>query len=270
MADIFWGLICKRQLLFSNLQIKMKIKFLFILTLIFITIGCNKSDTNPTSQKAQDVNETIDTTVVNEERVVDNDKPKKDFIPKGYVVYSEFFGDLNKDGVDDCVLIIKDTKPENIVTNRFETEVDRNRRGIVVLCKKGKGYELAVKNYNCFSSENEDGGVYFPPDLDIHIEKGNLILHYAHGRYGYWAYTFRHQNNDLELIGFDYSENFGPITQSFTSINFLTKKMLVKTNINPQEGLDEEVFESKWSKIEVDKLIKLSEIEDFDELVIEE
>jgi len=244
----------------------MKIKFLFISTLIFTTISCNKSDTKSTNQNVQDVSETIDTTLVHEEKVVDNGKPKKDFIPKGYVVYSEYFGDLNKDGIDDCVLIIKDTKPENIVTNRFESEVDRNRRGIVVLFKKGNGYELAVKNYNCFSSENEDGGVYFPPDLDIRLEKGNLILHYAHGRYGYWAYTFRHQNNDFELIGYDASDNFGPITERLISINFLTKKKLIKTNLNPQEGVDEEIFESKWSKIEVNKLIKLSEIEDFDEL----
>lgn len=263
-------MICKIQLLFSNLQIKMKIKFLFISILIFTTIGCNKSDTKSANQNTQDVSETIDTTLVHEEKVVDNGKPKKDFIPKGFVVYSEYFGDLNKDRIDDCVLIIKDTKPKNIVTNRFETEVDRNRRGIVVLLKKVKGYELAVKNYNCFSSENEDGGVYFPPDLDIRLEKGNLILHYAHGRYGYWAYTFRHQNNDFELIGYDASDNFGPITERLISINFLTKKKLVKTNLNPQEGVDEEVFESKWSKIEADKLIKLSEIEDFDELNVDQ
>lgn len=247
----------------------MKIKILFISTLIFTTIGCNKSDTRSASQNVKDVSETINTTVVHEEKVFDNGKPKKDFIPKGFVVYSEFFGDLNKDGIDDCVLIIKDTKPENIVINRFETEVDRNRRGIIVLFKKDKGYELATKNYDCFSSENEDGGVYMPPDLDIRLEKGNLILHYAHGRYGYWAYIFRHQNNDFELIGYDYSENFGPVTQSFTSINFLTKKKLVKTNINPQGDVDDEVLESKWHTIKVDKLIKLSEIDDFDELNVD-
>jgi len=249
----------------------MKGKFLFKLIFgVLIFSSCNKSDNN--KAMVNDNNDTLkktETIVKKENVIVDNTKPKQDFIPKGYVVFREFFGDLNKDGVNDCVLIIKDTKPENIVTNRFETEVDRNRRGIIVLFKKDKGYELATKNYDCFSSENEDGGVYMPPDLDIRLEKGNLILHYAHGRYGYWAYTFRHQNNDFELIGYDYSENFGPVTQSFTSINFLTKKKLVKTNINPQGDADDEVLESKWHTIKVAKLLKLSEIEDFDELNVD-
>lgn len=249
----------------------MKGKFLFKLFFgVLIFSSCSKSDNNKTI--VNDNNDTLKKTetIVKEGNViVDYTKPKQDFIPKGYVVFREFFGDLNKDGIDDCLLIIKATKPENIVTNRFETEVDRNRRGIIVLFKKGKGYELATKNYDCFSSENEDGGVHMPPDLDIRLEKGNLILHYAHGRYGYWAYTFRHQNNDFELIGYDYSENFGLVTQTFTSINFLTKKKLVKTNINPQGDADDEVLESKWHTIKVAKLLKLSEIEDFDELVIE-
>lgn len=246
-------------------------KFLYKLFFgVLIFSSCGKSESNKTI--VNDNNDTLkktETIVKKENEIVDTTKPKHDFIPKGYIVFREFFGDLNKDGIEDCVLIIKDTKLENIVINRFETEVDRNRRGIIVLFKKGNGYELAVNNYDCFSSENEDGGVYMPPDLDIRLEKGNLILHYAHGRYGYWAYTFRHQNNDFELIGYDYSENFGPVTQSFTSINFLTKKKLVKTNLNPQDDVDEEVFESKWSKIEVDKLIKLSEIDDFDELNVD-
>ena len=53
-----------------------------------------------------------------------------------------------------------------------------------MLFKVNEDYVLATKNYDCFSSENEDGGVYFAPELDISIEKGNLYVHYGHGRYG--------------------------------------------------------------------------------------
>lgn len=62
---------------------------------------------------------------------------------------------------------------EKIVINRFDEKVDRNRRGIIVLLSNIEGFDVAVKNYNCFESENEDGGVYFPPQLSIEIEKGN-------------------------------------------------------------------------------------------------
>ncbi|PHQ28461.1 hypothetical protein [Leeuwenhoekiella nanhaiensis] len=194
------------------------------------------------------------------------DQVPSDFIPKGYVEFEKYFGDLNKDGLKDCVLIIKKTDTTNIVTNRFNKKVDRNRRGIVVLFNNEGGFELADKNYTCFSSENEDGGVYFPPELWFKIENEKLYIHYGHGRYGYWEYTFRYQNSNFELIGFDSSSNRGPITMRETSINFLTKRKLVKENINENaEGGDEE-FEETWNTIKIDSLIKLSEIKDFDEL----
>lgn len=194
------------------------------------------------------------------------DKEPSDFIPKGYALFEKYFGYLNKDGLDDCVLIIKKTDTTNIVTNRFDKKVDRNRRGIVVLFKKEKGYELADKNYSCFSSENEDGGVYFPPELWIKIENEKLYIHYGHGRYGYWEYTFRYQNSNFELIGYDSSSNRGPVTNTETSINFLTKKKLIKENTNENTEGGDETFKETWNKIKIENLIKLSEIKDFDEL----
>lgn len=189
-----------------------------------------------------------------------------DFIPKGYVVYEKHFGDLNNDGEKDCILIIKKTDTSNIVTNRFDKKVDRNRRGIIVLFKNKEGYQLADKNYDCFSSENEDGGVYFPPDLWVEIKNEKLSVHYGHGRYGYWEYTFRFQNSNLELIGYDSSSNRGPVTMKVTSINFLTKKKLVKVNTNENAESGGESFKETWSNIKTENLIKLSEIKDFDEL----
>lgn len=194
------------------------------------------------------------------------DKEPSDFIPKGYIEFEKYFGDLNKNGLKDCVLIIKKTDTANIVTNRFDKKVDRNRRGIVVLFKNEKGYKLADKNYNCFSSENEDGGVYFPPELWIKIENEKLNINYGHGRYGYWKYTFQYQNSNFKLIGYDSSSNRGPITMREISINFLTKKKLVKENTNENVEGGDEIFKETWNNIKIDNLIKLSEIKDFDEL----
>lgn len=189
-----------------------------------------------------------------------------EFIPKGYTEFNKYFGDLNKDEKDDCVLIIKKTDTSNMVINRFNKTVDRNRRGIIVLFKELNGYKLADNNYNCFSSENEDGGVYFPPELSIEIKNEKLHVHYGHGRYGYWNYTFKFQNSNFELIGYDSSNNRGPITNSETSINFLTKKKLVRENTNDNAEGGDELFMEIWSTIEIEKLIKLSEIKDFNEL----
>ena len=189
-----------------------------------------------------------------------------DFLPKGYVVFEKITGDLNKDSIDDCVLIIKGTDTSKIITDENRGRLDRNRRGIIVLFSKSGHYELAVKNYDCFSSENEDGGVYFPPELSIEIEKGNLYVHYGHGRYGFWKYTFRFQNSDFELIGYDASENRGPVVNSETSINFSTKIKQVKVNTNENAVSGEEVFKTISKKIKIDQLLKLSNIKDFDQL----
>lgn len=194
-----------------------------------------------------------------------NSQPS-DFIPKGYVEFEKYSGDLNKDGLEDCVLIIKKTDTANVVMNRFDKKVDRNRRGIIVLFKNISGYQLADKNLDCFSSENEDGGVYFAPQLGIEIKNEKLYVHYEHGRYGYWVYTFRFQNANFELIGYDSSSNRGPVTNTETSINFLTKKKFVKENTNENAEGGDEIFKETWNTIEIENLIKLSEIKDFDEL----
>ena len=192
----------------------------------------------------------------------------KDFtLPNGYTLFEKVEGDLNGDGLIDYALIVKDTDQENVVVNRFDEEVDRNRRGVMIYLTTESGIVLMTENLNCFSSENEDGGVYFPPQLSVDIENGKLYVHYSHGRYGYWKYTFRFQNSDFELIGYDLSDNYGPIINRVTSINFLTKKKLIKENINQNtEDSGDEVFEEKWENIVIEKLYRLSGIEDFDEL----
>lgn len=190
----------------------------------------------------------------------------KDFIPKEYVLFDTIYGDLNKDKLEDCILIIKRTDKENIVEDRFEAIVNRNRRGIIILFKSENGYQKAAENLDCFSSENEDGGVYFAPELYFDVKRGNLIIHYGHGRYGWWKYTFRYQESKFKLIGYDSSNNFGPIVNSETSINFLTKKKLYRENTNKDAEGGDEVFKETWSKIKIEALLNLSEIKDFDSL----
>lgn len=198
--------------------------------------------------------------------VADTRKEPAEFVPKGFSVFEKAYGDLNKDGVEDCILIIKKIDKENIITDEYRGKLDRNRRGIIVLFKTKEGYELASKNNNCFSSENEEGGVYYAPELMVYAEKGNLNIHYAHGRYGYWKYIFRYQNSDFELIGYEDSSNTGPTVNSTTSINFSTKKKLTKINTNENAESGDEVFESTWTAVTMPKLLRLSEIKDFDEL----
>jgi hypothetical protein len=192
-----------------------------------------------------------------------------DFLPDGYAVFEKIYGDLNKDGIEDCVMIIKRTDKTQIITNEYYGQLDRNRRGIIVLFSKKSHYELAIENFDCFSSESEDGGVYFAPELSVQIDNGNLHIHYGHGRYGHWKYTFRFQNSDFELIGYDesYRSNFvtDVVTFDYVSINFLNKKKLTKEIIKVATD-GKETFKETGKNFSINGLIKLSEIDDFDEL----
>ena len=209
-----------------------------------------------------------DTTLSTAEKQLKKDSIRyKAYIPTSYTVFEAIQGDLNKDGLQDVVLIVKATDPIQWITDEYRGKLDRNRRGVIVLLNTKGRYQKVVQNLSLFSSENEDGGVYFAPELVPSIEKGLLKLHYAHGRYGYWAYQFRLEGRDMRLIGYDSSDNFGPYVNSETSVNFLTAKKLVRENLNKDSDSDPK-FKEIWSKVSVAPLY-LSKIQDIDDLSLE-
>lgn len=188
----------------------------------------------------------------------------KAYVPAKYQLFQAIEGDLNKDGLKDVVLIVKATDPKAFVHDEYRGHLDRNRRGVIVLLNEKGKYKAIVSNLSCFSSENEDGGVYFPPELWMEIKNNLLSFYYSHGRYGYWRYLFRLEGNDLRMIGYDDSNNHGPLIESQTSINFLTGKKVIRKNMSEDEEADPR-FKETWSKID-QAPIYLSKVKDFDDL----
>lgn len=188
------------------------------------------------------------------------------YIPEGYRQVEETIqGDLNGDDRKDYILLIQNTDKRAFVKNRFGDTVNRNRRGLIILFGQKDGYSEVFKSLECFSSAQEDGGVYFPPELWVSINGSKIIITYAHGRYGYWAYTFRYQQGAFYLIGYDESDDYGPIIDTQISINYLTKKKLVRKNTNPDtQESGAEVFKETWSDISMKSLTPLASIADFD------
>jgi hypothetical protein len=241
--------------------------FLIISVLFVSSTGCNNKvddKKTATSDTAETITPAKPSTFVGEKTTIAKNEPT-DFIPEGYIMFEKINGDLNNDGAEDCVLIIKGTNKNKIITDEYRGRLDQNRRGIIVLFNNNGSYELATKNYDCFSSENEDGGVYFAPELSLDIKRGNLYINYGHGRYGAWKYTFKYQNGDFKLIGYDFFEG-APVVESETSINFLTKKKQVKVNVNESAEGGDEIYEENWSTIRIGQLISLDGVRDFDVL----
>lgn len=247
----------------ENIYIRRKphaMKLTRILWMVAIAcIGCAKEKSAPETKTAETVQ-------YSQTQEAEDIRQPEQFIPDGFRLFEQTDGDLNKDGLPDRVLIIKATNPDSIVPNRNDEKVDRNRRGILVLFNRKNGYVLAATNKTCFSSENEDGGVYYAPEMAATIKNGKLYIEYAHGRYGYWSYTFRYNGNDFDLIGYDSSDNHGPITNSETSMNFLTHKKCVSVNINRDDPDADEKFEQHWTALEKLPPMQLSAIKDFDEI----
>ncbi|MEF1170730.1 MULTISPECIES: hypothetical protein [Vibrio harveyi group] len=195
---------------------------------------------------------------------IDLDSSYREIVPNGHTIIEAIHGDLNGDSRDDIVLMIQGTDQNKIVTDELRGRLDLNRRGIIVALRGNDNYDVVVENDNCFFSDDEDGGVYMVPDILMSITKGNLYIDFLHGRYGYWSYNFRYQDSDLELIGYDASDNRGPRVEVVTSINYLTKKMLTKENINELDD-DDPIFKEMWSTFVLEHRFKLSQISDFTE-----
>jgi len=193
----------------------------------------------------------------------------KNDLPKGFVEFERIQGDLNNDNIVDSIIIIKGTDSSKFVTDSFDKLADRNRRGVLVYLSHKEQHYLACKNTNCFTSEQEDGGVYFSPELMIQVSNSKLDIEYSHGRYGSWSFKFELRGDDFILTHFYSSDDRGPIVNRQTRINFLTGKKSVLINVNENcEESGDEIFEETITSISNPTTYKLSSIKDFDKLLI--
>ncbi|MFN4142587.1 hypothetical protein [Aestuariivirga sp.] len=168
------------------------------------------------------------------------------FVPEGWVPEKEIRGDLDMDGAEDLVLVLRDRNPANILTPEWSEEerVDTNPRILATALAAGEGYRLVLENHTLiprvtsFAQSDplsEAGGVA--------IDRGGLKvdLYYfsnAGGSdAGFCTYRFRYAGGRFGLIGYD-RDNTNRMTgdTTVTSINFLTGKVVTTTgNIESDE-----------------------------------
>ena len=190
--------------------------------------------------------------------------PKKankieDFIPKGWKSIIIKKGDLNKDKIDDVVLIIEKNDPKNLKKNEesYQTSPENhNPRIILVLFKdKNSKYVLVTKNDKGFiisPGEAYESGLQNleSPDFDNDLSKSvtiknNTLRIFTLADYIKAAtsttYIFRYQNNRFELIGLDAQSILGDTEYANTrnySLNLSTKKLIIH---NMSEKLESNV-----------------------------
>ena len=175
-------------------------------------------------------------------------KSINDFVPKGWEQLNIAKGDLNKDKLEDVVIVIGNP----------DINSDDDRVVLLVLFKEKDGtYSLVAKNDKNFS---ESSPIHSLEEIRI---KNNIleIEFFTVNIYNMnKIYTFRFQNNRFELIGYDkggYSRLSGD--QYRTSINFSTNKMKTTTGGNAFAG-NENNPKDEWYNIKIEKKYTLDEM----------
>lgn len=189
-------------------------------------------------------------------------------------------GDLNKDKLEDTVIVIEKEDKKNIKKNDVlgPDYLNLNPRILLVLFKQKDGtYILASKNDKGFiQSENDEENPALMDTLSgIDIKNNILRINFDYFlSAGSWEasqiiFTFRFQNNRFELIGYDsnsYMRNSGE--QEEFSINFSTNKIKTTTGGNM---FDEKLNKpkEKWKNINIKRKYTLDEMSDnvIDEII---
>lgn len=181
--------------------------------------------------------------------------------------------DFDENGLIDYMVIVRDTTLATYIVDGevVRDTIERNPRGYMLVMDKGTHFEATAYNDTCFASENEDGGVYFAPELHIEYWGGVLDVQYWHGRYGSYGWKFRYKDGDFVLISKYKDESSSIITETTYSENIDYEKGVKKArtlkneddfmNWNESEVYPEPVYETTVSEIENDemKFMKMSE-----------
>ena len=163
-------------------------------------------------------------------------------LPNQTALYDAIKGDLNKDGIEDVAVVTQETFKDKFMPfsegcdestkdDKWCQIVNKNRRGIVILLSNGDKYESVVTKKDIFESPNEDGGVYYPPELAVEIKNSELKFFYSYGKYRYWEYVFALDGKDFKLVRYFSSDNNGPVPEYIVLMDFINHRLDKSANL---------------------------------------
>ena len=192
------------------------------------------------------------------------------WVPAGWKLILTATGDLNRDGIEDAVLVLEQTNPSNLKPNEGlgVSVLNVNPRRLLILLKTPNGYRKVLSRDDLLPSENNE----VSPCLDdpllgeggISVSSGRLIVDLRTWlSCGSWevthrTFTFRLENTRFRLIGYDYWEFARNTGERYEySINYLAGKKKATTGLNEFEDSTPKVL---WSKISGKREFFLDEI----------
>jgi len=174
--------------------------------------------------------------------------------PDGYEVMGDTLGDLDKDNIEERVIVYN--------TNR-QTDMGSERE-LHIYKQNDKGWERWHQSTGPVMP-SENGGVMGDPFQGISIENGSLVINHFGGSRQKWAYThrYRYQNETWQLIGAtvnngapcDYFEDF--------DFNLSTGKIIYKKTIEDCETSEDNPVTKTQEKTFTHKLKTLPSMDGF-------
>lgn len=159
-------------------------------------------------------------------------------IPKQYKLIKEAHGDLNKDGIDEKVVVYDMTD--------IEDEINGTDREVIVYKKNQQNWTVWYRSTKAVGN-SKDGGMMGDPFEDIEIKNGVLLIRQSGGSSWKWAHTdkYRYQNNRFELIG--YTSFYGRPCDYWEDIDFnvMTGRIILKKEYENCETEDQVVYKKE-------------------------
>lgn len=162
-------------------------------------------------------------------------------------------GDLNKDNLDDKVIVTQDT-----INQKSPYQLQ------IFFAQPNGEFKLIATSTKIIAPQYPDGrDGYRTGDgfMDITISKGIVSVNFGLLR-GHFEHKFRFQNGNFELIGFSYVSSDGHGTIYTTDFNLSTGIRIEKTESYGEE--DDKVLSNTKKKILIRPLPKIQDVEPFE------
>jgi hypothetical protein len=173
-----------------------------------------------------------------------------DFVPRGWRIEFQSKGDLDKDGRDDVVLVLRMDDPANIVDNEGlgASDFDTNPRLLAVLFAADVGYRLAVQDHALIPRpDNPVMADYLEGGDAVAVRRGAFAVRlHSWASAGSWSmgnttFTFRHQDGCFRLIGYDTASVHRGSGETWeSSLNFPAGKAVFKHGSIESDALETE------------------------------
>jgi hypothetical protein len=157
---------------------------------------------------------------------------QENLVPKEYRSIKEISGDLDKDSVDEKVVVYN--------VSDIQDDVDGVDREIIIFKKEKENWMIWHRSKTAIGN-SKDGGMMGDPFEDVEIKNSILLISQSGGSSWKWGHTdkYRFQNNDFELIG--YVSNAGKACEYWEDVdyNISTGKIIVKKEYEDCEKAQE-------------------------------